>query len=210
LYALKLFRAALQGEKLPDLPPKPNPFNVENPAEYSGTFRGENGDLVLAADGNQLILHWGDDRIILEEHTKDHFYIDHPNLVHYFLRFGRNDNGQVVEVFHGPDWYVNENYTGGTKFQHPPEWDAYPGHYQSHNPWRSEFRIVLRKGSLGMIFYSGDDNGYESPLIPLGEGFFRVGEEETSPERIRFDTLVHGQALRARVPNYSFYRVTTP
>ena len=48
-----------------------------------------------------------------------------------------------MEAFHGPDRYVHERYAGPTTFDYPQEWDAYPGHYRSHNPWPPNFRVVL-------------------------------------------------------------------
>ena len=35
----------------------------------------------------------------------------------------------------------------------------------------------------------------EQPLVPLGDGSFRAGAEESCPERVRF--VVDGKALRA-------------
>jgi len=129
------------------------------------------------------------------------------------LRFGRQkgdeereEKGQVVEAFHGPDWYTNERYTGPTTFDCPQEWGAYPGHYRSHNPWLSNFRVVLRKGAMALV----DPSGEEEPLVPLGGGVFRVGEDARSPERIRFDAILDGRALRANLSCGDCYRAFTP
>jgi hypothetical protein len=51
----------------------------------------------------------------------------------------------------------------------------------------------LRKGTLLCI----EPAGHEAVLVPLGEALFRVGEEAHSPERIAFQAVVSGQALRA-------------
>ena len=64
-------------------------------------------------------------------------------------------------------------YSGPTTFAPPADWAAYPGHYRAHNPWRANFRIVLRKGALLLIESSGD----EEPLTALERGIFRVGAE---------------------------------
>ncbi len=161
------------------------------------------------------MLRYGHERIALERRGPDRFYVDHPvkreakrlhpDFALFLLRFGREE-GKVVEVFHGPDWYTNERYAGPTTFDYPEEWDAYPGHYRSHNPWLSNFRVVLRKGVLVLVEPSGD----EEPLRPLGDGIFRVGEEERSPERIRFDTILNGQALRMNLSCGDCYRTFTP
>jgi hypothetical protein len=150
-----------------------------------------------------LILRYGDECIVLERRGPDRFHVDHPDFALFLLRLGR-EKGEVVEAFHGPNWYTNERYAGPTTFDYPEEWDAYPGHYCSHNPWLTNFRVVLRKGALALIHPSGD----EEPLVPLGDGIFRVGKEERLPERIRFAPILNGQALRANLCG-EYYRTFT-
>jgi D-alanyl-D-alanine carboxypeptidase len=215
MFALKLLRAALHDQELSPVPPT-DPTKVENGADYAGTYRAcpEPAEghsrkagakaLTLVAEGERLILRYDDEHVVLERRGPDRFYVDHSDFALFLLRFGR-EKGEVVEAFHGPDWYTNERYTGPTTFDHPQEWDAYPGHYCSHNPWLTNFRVVLRKGALALIHPSGD----EEPLVPLGDGIFRVGEEERSPERIRFDTILNGWALRANFSCGDCYRTFT-
>jgi hypothetical protein len=50
--------------------------------------------------------------------------------------------------------------------------------------------------------------GPEDALTPLDDGSFRVGEEEWSPERLRFDAVVADEALRANLSGCDYYRVT--
>jgi CubicO group peptidase (beta-lactamase class C family) len=221
---LKLLSAALHDQELPPVPPT-DPTRIENGAEYVGTYRacpepphssppvgGKKGGrrkagaktFTLVAEGERLILRYGDERIALERRGPDRFYVDHPDFALFLLRFGREE-GEVVETFHGPDWYTNERYAGPTTFDYHEEWDAYPGHYCSYNPWLTNFRVVLRKGALVLIEPSGD----EEPLVPLGDGIFRVGEEERSPERIRFASILNGQALRANLSCGEYYRTFT-
>jgi len=147
------------------------------------------------------MLHLGDVPIALEPRGPDCFYVDHPDFALFLLRFGRQ-NGKVAEAFHGPDWYTNDRYTGPTSFDHSQEWDAYPGSYRSHNPELGGFRVVLRKGVPALIHASGD----EEPMESLGGAVFRVGEDDRSPERIRFDTIVDGRALRAVLSCGNYYR----
>lgn len=156
--------------------------------------------LRLAAESERLMLHLGDEPSALEPGGPD-FYVDHPDFELYLLCFGRR-KGEVVEAFHGPDWYTNDRYPGPTTFDHPQAWDAYPGHYRSHNPELAGFRIVLRKGVPVLIQASGD----EEPMVSLGGTRFRVGEDARSPERISFDTIVDGRALRAILSCGNYYR----
>jgi len=220
MFALKLLRAGLHDQGLPPVPPV-DPTKVENAAEYAGTYRASPAcpersrgkhrrrasakALTLVAEGERLILRYGDERVVLERRGPDRFYVDHSDFALFLLGFGR-EKSQVVEAFHGPDWYTNERYAGPTTFDHPREWDAYPGHYRSHNPWLSNFRVVLRKGALALIHPSGR----EEPLVPLGSGVFRVGEDDRSPERIRFDTILNGRALHANLSCGDCYRTFTP
>jgi len=42
------------------------------------------------------------------------------------------------------------------------------------------------------------------------DNLFRVGEKAHWPERIRFDSLVNGHALRANLSGQDYYRAFTP
>jgi D-alanyl-D-alanine carboxypeptidase len=203
-FALKLLRAAFHDQELPPLP-VPDPTRIENATEYAGTYRAGTRRFILVDEGEHLVMQCGNEHIALERRGPDGFYVPHPEFALFLLRFGREE-GQVVEALHGPDWYTNERYTGPATFDHPQEWLAYPGHYRSHNPWFSNFRVVWRKGALVLTSPGGD----ELPMVPLGNGVFRVGKEEQSPERIRFDTVLEGQALRANLSCCDYYRTFTP
>jgi len=211
-YALKLIQAALHDQKLPEVP-LTNQVKVDSAAEYIGTYqicprKNQKADIqtfILEAGGEQLLLCIGNDRVKLEPRGRDCFYVDHPDFALFLLRFGR-ENGKLVEAVHGPDWYTNERYTGPMTFNYPEEWDAFPGHYRSHNPWFSNFRIILRKSALTLIEPSGE----EELLAPLGNGLFRVGEDKRSPEHIRFDAIINGKAFRTNLSGVECYRTFTP
>mgnify|MGYP000089751315 CR=1 FL=1 len=203
-FALTLLSAARRGRELPPLPPL-DPQRVERAAEYTGLYCGAAGSLRLVAEGERLFLEHGSERVPLELRGTDRFYADHPAWARFLLRCGRQE-GRVVEVFHGPDWYAGERYTGPTAFEHPPQWAAYTGHYRSYNPWYSNFRILLRKGALVLV----EPWGEEEPLTALEDGSFRVGADERSPERLRFDTVVNGQAVHANLSGGDYYRTFTP
>ncbi len=201
-FALQLLRAVHQDQELPPLPAdKP----VENAAGYAGTYRaGAKAFSVAEAEG-RLVMQVDGDALPLEPRSFGAFLAPHPDFGRSTLRFGRHE-GQVVEAFHGSEWYVNERYRGPTAFDHPREWEAYVGHYRSHNPWLSNFRVVLRKGALALI----QPEGGEEPLTPLAGGVFRVGDKAQSPERLRFDTVLDGRALRADLSGCPCYRTFTP
>lgn len=204
-YALKCLRSVKLNKPLPPLPPVSEAIPIEEAEAYTGVFKSGGEKLTFTANKDTLVLHYKDARIPLEPLGPHRFYADHPDFERYLLYFG-SENDQVVEVFHGPHWYINEKYTGPTTFDHPVDWQSYIGHYRCHNPWYSNFRVVARKGSLMLIWPSGE----ELQLVPQDEGLFRVGQEPFSPERIRFEAVIHGQALRANLSECNYYRTFTP
>lgn len=84
------------------------------------------------------------------------------------------------------------------------------GHYRCHNPWMTDLRVDVRGGELRLGFPSGDVWDAELPLVPLRDGVFRVGADPRSPERLAFDTVIDGVAVRAVYSNCAFYRTFTP
>jgi len=204
-FALQLLRAAVHNQELPPLPPAPEPTRIDNAADFAGRYSAGTKSFNLVAQGEQLALDYGGERAILERRGDDCFYVPHPDLSRFLLRFGREE-GQVVEACHGSKWYAHQRYAGPTSFEFPAEWAAYTGHYRSHNPWHSNFRVLVRKGELYLVELWGD----EEVLVPLGDGVFRVGREEEAPERIRFDAVVQGRALRANLSGSDHYRTFTP
>ena len=91
----------------------------------------------------------------------------------------------------------------------PAEWAEIVGHYRGYNPWLTNIRVQYSGGRLWA--WLGDfatDLG--DPLTPLPDGSFRVGEDERSPERLRFDVVLDGKATRADYAGYAMYRTFTP
>jgi hypothetical protein len=64
----------------------------------------------------------------------------------------------------------------------------------------------LRKGALALTIPWGTTE----PLIPIGDGLFRIGQDPQSPETLRFDAVVEGRALRADYSRCPYYRTFTP
>jgi hypothetical protein len=87
----------------------------------------------------------------------------------------------------------------------PPEWRGYLGRYRAHNPWLPTFAVAAGRDGLA-IDTDWLDGSDRTALIPLGDGMFRVGPTEWSPERLRFDTVVHGRAQRAVLSGTPYYR----
>ena len=201
-YALDLLRAAIGGKDLPSAPrATTTPDQIPNATDFAGTFASADGTkLILSAEGSKLLLAIGNQRVALESAGPNRFFVKHPDFELFLLEFGRSQN-VVVDAFHGPRWFTNDRYAGPKTFEYPQEWDAFAGHYRNDSPWFGSTRIFVRKGKL-----TADG----APLMPLGDGSFRAGAEEWSPERISFGPVVNGGATRMKFSGVEFYRTFTP
>jgi hypothetical protein len=121
----------------------------------------------------------------------------------FLLHFER-ENGNVIGFSHGSNWYARAGSPAKTAPASPKAWDAYPGHYRTTHAWFNNFRIVVRRGALYLVAPSGD----ETKMEPLGPAMFK--EEGESSERLHFDGVVDGKALRANLSGVDYYRVFTP
>jgi hypothetical protein len=203
-YALKALTAASHHREIPPLPSTADTRYIPNAAEYVGTYRAGDSILRFTSEDEKLLLNYDGKLIPLEQRSDDYFYIGHPDLDLFLLEFKR-DGGNVVEVFHGSQWYINDCYKGPRQFDYPAEWEAYTGHYRTRNPEMSNFRVVLRKGILTML----GPTGAVEPLRPLVDGLFRIGDERESPETLQFDSVVEGHALRASYSGCPYFRTFT-
>ncbi len=201
-YAIELFNASAAGKPLPDLPAAPPaPDDVKNAADYAGSFTTLDGKkLELVAEGNKLILVHANRRIVLERVGGDRFLVKHPDFDTYLLGFVR-ENQQVTQAAYGPDWYLNEKYTGPKTFETKKEWEGFVGHYNNDSPWYGDTRVVMRKGQL---FVDG-----AQPLVPRGDGKFGIGDAD-GPDWISFESIVDGRAMRLNFSGIIFRRVFTP
>ncbi len=202
-YALELLSAAKSDRELPAPPPPPTPTNkIENAADYAGTFTGTDGrKLVLRNEGEKLLLEYNGAAIVLDRAERDIFYVNHPDWDLFLLGFAR-EGDKVTEAFHGERWWTNEHYSGASTFAYPAEWNAYAGHFQSDSPWYESTRLVIRKGQLLV-------EGLQ-PLEPISPRVFRVPGQPTDVDRVVFDTIVDGRAMRANYSGIDFFRAFTP
>jgi len=201
-----MLNAAVHGRKLRNLPAPRDPFRVKNASDYAGEYGRLDGKRVSFRNNrDRLYLVVGNKTIPLEQRDKDAFLADHPDYRLFLFKFGRKA-GKVVEAFHGADWYPRDSYKGRRVLNHPRSWDSYPGHYRSHNPSGSNFRVVLRKGALVLIQYDGK----EEPVVALGDGTFRVGADKRCPECIEFSAIFKGKAMVAVLSGGRYARVSSP
>ena len=136
------------------------------------------------------MLHTKQRPVALEKRGADVFYANHPDFDRFLLRFGRDEGSSVTDLSYGPEWYHAASYQGPTALDYPAEWERYVGHYRSHNPWQTNFRVILRQGRLWLVLAGGE----EDSLIHLEENTFRIGDE-LSPERLTFAQFAGDHAL---------------
>ena len=112
----------------------------------------------------------------------------------------------MVEAFHGNEWFRGDRYEGDEPGPPPSEWRAFPGLYRNDDPWCPTLRVVLRKGRLALQWpvELSDEEG-DAELVPLGDGWFAVGEP-WQPRRIRFDRIVDGGAAIAEFNGGYWFR----
>jgi D-alanyl-D-alanine carboxypeptidase len=190
-YALDLARAERDGADLPDPP--------GDPAIDLTAYAGRYGPITVSESGIEA----GGVAGTLFEHATDTYATDHPEMCETFIHFGRSEGERVDHLIAGDVWHPAAEYAGPTEFAHPPQWDAYPGLYRSHNPWFPAARVTLCRGELAV---EQPDYG-RMPLVAHPTGGFATGTPEGRlPERYRFDTVVDGRAQRMDVGGCRLYR----
>ena len=109
-----------------------------------------------------------------------------------------------------PAFTVRSSVPADPVTEEPEPWALpFVGHYRTYNPWCSNLRVYGRGGQL-WASYAMDDLSQDAPLERLPDGGFRLGSDECSPERLRFDTLIDGKAVRATLSGCALYRTFTP
>ena len=200
-YALDLLHAALQGDELSDFPVE----TIKQDAACLGHYSNGEKSFELRMEDGQLALEFRSATVSLETRSPDVFLVPHPDFDLFPLRLER-ENDEGTGASYGGERYVRAGKREKASSPHPAEWEADPGHYRSHNPWVSNFRVVLR-GSL-LVFI--EPNGDEEELHQLEFGLFRIGAEAFSPEYIRFDVVPDGKAMRALSSGGAYSRMFTP
>jgi D-alanyl-D-alanine carboxypeptidase len=205
-YALEVARAAVRQSALPAVPPPASPQTIEDAQDYTGTYGTPPEGLTLAAHETGLSLNVHGRVVKLESRGRDAFFVNDPLFNRFLLRAERQDGerGPVTAVTHGAVWLPREGTTAAAAPPHPPVWNAYFGHYRTTHAWFNNFRIVVRRG----VLYLMSPDGGETRMEPLGPALFK--EAGKSAERLRFDSIVDGKALRANLSGVDYYRVFTP
>ena len=229
-YALAVADAVKSGMAVPGPPPLPDATRIDDARRYAGVYidADTGGRVMVDADGHGLRLAGVGRR--LERIGGNTFCVPDDGWDPFPLRFisptgaatggsadtgadGGAGDGVCAEIHHGAAVYVRDGISLPDCPPYPREWAALAGHYRSHAPYVSNFRVVLRRGRLYLAWPGGGEEGLtpESPGAPDGSvgGWFGVGPAGmATPERVRFGPIVGGKALRAQwVGGGDFYRV---
>jgi CubicO group peptidase (beta-lactamase class C family) len=200
-YGVQLMRAHVEKKKSPAPPAADSEFEVARAGDYVGVFAGEQGQLEFAREGAKLFLVRGGKRIPLERaDSPDQFRVSEPDLARFPLIFGRKSaDGPVVEVSSGDAWYTATAYDGPRQFQAPEAWRSYVGHYRSEDPWIGSLRVFILKGRLLL----------DGTPLELDGDLFRLRDEPSNTEWIRFGEIVNGKCMRLKFSGVDLWRVAT-
>lgn len=213
-YAVQLLRSNRENKGLPIAPAIKDAREVENAADYAGTFAAPEGrTLTFTAQGKMLVLTLDGKTIPLQHTGGDTFISTVPGSMSAdSFNFGRKEESgtgktssgakkpkpPVVEVSYRDEWYTCAAYSGPGSFHSPADWSAYIGRYQCDSPWGGDMHVYVLKDKLV---------AEGSNLAPLGGALFRAGDEEWSPETAEFLHIFEGRARLLRFAGADFVRV---
>jgi D-alanyl-D-alanine carboxypeptidase len=160
---------------------------------------------IVVSSGAAVLRH--DGREIELEELEDDLYVAADAAFDTFpLRVERSPNSAPI-LWHGGQRYVRAGASAAKLREPSADLEAIAGHYRSHNPWTTNFRVVLRGDQPWLIFAAAPD-GFETeqPLVRSDDETFRVGDDPGNPETVRFDTVIEGRALRAHLSGWPYFR----
>ena len=175
------------------------PTGRYQPADGSGDaielVAGRKGVLLRTAAGDIALDEWDDGLYAVADPAWDRFPLEIDGTV------------TAPELWHGDRRYVPPDTGHPAGVSPPPALRAIAGHYRAHNPWAPHFQVVLR-GARPWLLFPAPSDGFDAsqPLTATNDGEFRCGEDPANPERLSFDTVVDGHALRAWLSGWPYYR----
>jgi D-alanyl-D-alanine carboxypeptidase len=164
-------------------------------------FVVSNGKLVLKGSGEKALQRIGVDAFRATGDGND-------ITAYVFSRAGGKRGNKVVEVSHGSDWFVTKDFAEPVA-PAAGDWSKLVGHYVYPGPEGPIVRIFVRNGGLVAVL-GWEEQLFVEKLVPLDGGLFRMGDEEYSTERARFDSVVDGHAQRLFISGVPLYRRETP
>jgi CubicO group peptidase (beta-lactamase class C family) len=163
--------------------------------------------LEIMAKGTGLVLRSGDADVALEALGDGRYLAPDVAWDRFALQFTPAE-GRPTAIWQGGDRYVRDGADVPPDGSPDPSVAAIAGHYRSHNPWTSNFWVIVR-GAVPWLVFAAAPDGFEDeqPLLARPDGSYAAGEDPRTPEDLRFDTIVDGRPLRAWLSGSPYYRV---
>ena len=200
-YACHLFRTLREGTAAPAPRAITLGDTVEKPDDYVGDYYGASGAAFFTIHphdgGLELVDTSGTGSLQLK--GPDVFLVRKPNWSPHLLLFTRV-NGQVTGASYGNRVFGRGAPSAAAQI--PPEFASKAGRYDNDDPWLGAIRVLARPSGLCL------DDG--TPLVPLGDGVYRIGPDPAGCERVRFDADIHGQTHRLNFSGVDFWRKYDP
>lgn len=179
-FAVDSLTNALAGKPLPAAPSFEVP--LARSTSYVGRYTGPSGafevrpgaPLTMVANGQQAMLqHWGGDL----------FRTTHPDFHGFSLMFERKAS-TITGASWGPKSFLKDD-AGGVLPATNAALAKLAGRYINDSPWIGSAIVVERGGKLWI--------GTETPMAPISDNLWRVGEDSWSPERASFANPIDGR-----------------
>lgn len=185
IYACEVLRAWREGKALPA--PKPSRASLDKPERFSGVFTAADGDrfeIMPAAGAVSMVRNGKNWKMQLATETL--FTCDDPDFAVAGVAFDL-DAEKATRAWIGEKEYAAYPAKGYL----PPAPEALrvcAGRYDNDDKWAGPLYVYARNGGLYI--------GNAAKLTPLKKGEWRLGDDEWSPERIRFDSPINGVPQR--------------
>lgn len=191
-YAIRLMRAVKEGKPLPPVPAIRTATKLDEPAKLTGSFKAADGRMAeLALSGDGLALRQNGVTLPLQGGDES-FTVVGPGDETSGLKLDIKDG-----VVRSLGW--KDTLYGAGAGETPQSLSRYAGLYDGGSPWVGMMEVVARADGLWV--------GGTTPLVPLPDGSFRVGSDEWSPERVRFDSEMDGVPQRMQFSGVDLLRV---
>lgn len=145
----------------------------------------------FTADEGRVMLSSGGGRGRVFKTWSSRYVTDHPAFALFHLTFEQGIDGGEGGWNYGPLELRRRPAASLGKVA-----AGCVGHYRSHSPWYTNFRIVARSERLFLIAPGGvEAPGDDLELMELTPGVFRVGTETHAPERLVLGPTIDGKVI---------------
>ena len=180
-------------------------------AQLAGTYLAEDGReafrLQTGPAGLRIAGEGLEAAVAVDTWDDDLHLVPHPDWDRFLLWIERPAEAAPV-IWYGPARYHRAGTSAPAPAALDPALAAHAGQYRAHDPWLPTFRVFARGERLWLQFPEAPDGGEaEQVLVPVGDGWFRLGEDPGNPERVRFDLEIDGHSRRAWLGCWPWFRV---